>query len=49
MPPDSDDDNDGIGSLYEREQFTDDWDQAAFDPDGPTEPLEHFEDMVREV
>ena len=31
------------------EQFTDDWDQAAFDPNGPTEPLEHFEEMVREV
>ncbi|MGB8862166.1 MAG: HD domain-containing protein [Ilumatobacteraceae bacterium] len=31
------------------EQFTDDWDQVAFDPDGPTEPLEHFEAMVREV
>jgi predicted HD phosphohydrolase len=31
------------------EQFTDDWDQIAFDPDGPTEPLEHFEPLVREV
>jgi predicted HD phosphohydrolase len=31
------------------EQFTDDWDQAAFDPAGPTEPLEHFEQMVRDV
>jgi predicted HD phosphohydrolase len=31
------------------EQFTDDWDQAAFDPAGPTEPLEHFEPLVREV
>jgi predicted HD phosphohydrolase len=31
------------------EQFTDDWDQAAFDPNGPTEPLEHFEPLVREV
>jgi predicted HD phosphohydrolase len=31
------------------EEFTDDWDQIAFDPDGPTEPLEHFEPMVREV
>ncbi len=25
------------------------WDQAAFDPDYATEPLEHFEPMVREV
>jgi predicted HD phosphohydrolase len=31
------------------EQFTDDWDQVAFDPDGPTLPLEHFEPLVREV
>ena len=30
-------------------QFTDDWDQVAFDPAGPTEPLEHFEPLVREV
>ena len=31
------------------EQFTDDWDQVAFDPNGPTEPLEHFEPRIREV
>ena len=31
------------------EQFTDDWDQVAFDPHGPTETLEHFEPLVREV
>ena len=31
------------------EQFCDDWDQNAFDPDYPTLPLEHFEPMVREV
>jgi predicted HD phosphohydrolase len=31
------------------EQFTDDWDQVAFDPDGPTESLEHFEPLVRQV
>lgn len=30
-------------------QFADEWDQVAFDPDGPMEPLEHFEPMVREV
>lgn len=31
------------------EQFTDDWDQIAFDPNGETLPLEHFEPMLREV
>jgi predicted HD phosphohydrolase len=31
------------------EQFTDEWDQIAFDPDGDTEPLAHFEPLVREV
>ncbi len=31
------------------EQFTDDWDQIAFDPNGFTEPLEHFEPLVREI
>jgi predicted HD phosphohydrolase len=31
------------------EQFTDEWDQIAFDPDGPTESLEHFEPMLRQV
>ena len=30
-------------------RFADDWDQAAFDPDYPTPPLEHFEPMVRRV
>jgi predicted HD phosphohydrolase len=30
-------------------RFADEWDQIAFDPDGPTEPLEHFEPRVREV
>ena len=30
-------------------QFTDDWDQIAFDPNGETYPLEHFEPLVREV
>ena len=30
-------------------QFTDEWDQIAFDPDAETYPLEHFEPMVREV
>jgi predicted HD phosphohydrolase len=31
------------------EQFTDEWDQIAFDPHGPTETLEHFEPLVRKV
>ena len=31
------------------ERFADEWDQGAFDPDGETYPLEHFEPMVREV
>jgi predicted HD phosphohydrolase len=29
------------------EQFADDWDQIAFDPDYDTLPLEHFEPLVR--
>jgi predicted HD phosphohydrolase len=31
------------------EKFADEWDQIAFDPDGPTEPLEHFEPLVRKI
>jgi len=31
------------------ERFADEWDQTSFDPDYPTQPLEHFEPMVREV
>lgn len=30
-------------------KFTDEWDQIAFDPNGETYPLEHFEPLVREV
>src|SRR3954470_1587359 len=30
-------------------RFADEWDQIAFDPNGPTEPLEHFEPLVRKV
>ncbi|MCU1392957.1 MAG: metal dependent phosphohydrolase [Ilumatobacteraceae bacterium] len=30
-------------------QFTDEWDQIAFDPNGETHPLEHFEPLVREI
>jgi predicted HD phosphohydrolase len=31
------------------EQFADDWDEKAFDPDYRYEALEHFEPLVREV
>lgn len=31
------------------EQFTDEWDQASFDPAYGTLPLEHFEPLVRRV
>ena len=31
------------------EQFADEWDQTAFDPDYDTLPLEHFEPAVRRV
>jgi len=31
------------------EQFTDDWDQQAFDPQAETFPLEHFEPLIREI
>lgn len=31
------------------ERFADEWDQRAFDPDYPAEPLEHFEPMVERV
>lgn len=30
-------------------QFADEWDQIAFDPDGETYPLEHFEPALRRV
>ncbi|MFN8038015.1 MAG: HD domain-containing protein [Acidimicrobiales bacterium] len=43
-------------SQYEGEEFydlaarfADEWDQTAFDPDYDTEPLEHFEPLVREI
>ena len=31
------------------EQFADEWDQIAFDPDAETYPLEHFEPLVRRI
>ena len=30
-------------------RFCERWDQAAFDPDYPTQPLEHFEPLVRRI
>jgi predicted HD phosphohydrolase len=30
-------------------QFADEWDQTAFDPDGETYPLEHFEPLIRKI
>ncbi len=30
-------------------EFTDDWDQQAFDPDAETYPLEHFEPLIRRM
>jgi predicted HD phosphohydrolase len=33
----------------EAERFADEWDQTSFDPDYPTEPLTHFEPLVRAV
>ncbi len=31
------------------ERFADEWDQTSFDPAYPTEPLTHFEDVLRSV
>ena len=39
-------DNTNYGACVE---FCERWDQASFDPDYDTPPLEHFEPMVREV
>jgi predicted HD phosphohydrolase len=30
-------------------RFADEWDQTSFDPDYDTEPLEHFEPLVKEL
>jgi len=40
-----------LGHQYyaSAERFADVWDQTAFDPNYPTEPLEHFEPLVRKV
>jgi predicted HD phosphohydrolase len=31
------------------ERFADEWDQLSFDPQYPTEPLQHFERHVRQI
>lgn len=47
MPQDLRDQYRGEPWFALAEEFTDEWDQIAFDPDGPTRPLDHFEDRVR--
>lgn len=47
--PDARSKYDGADWFELAARFADEWDQVAFDPDGPYEPLEHFEPMVREV
>jgi predicted HD phosphohydrolase len=47
--PDARDKYDGADWFELAAQFADEWDQVAFDPDGPYESLEHFEPMVRRV
>jgi predicted HD phosphohydrolase len=47
--PDARDQYEGEPFFDLTAQFADDWDQASFDPDYDTLPLEHFEPLVREV
>jgi predicted HD phosphohydrolase len=47
--PDARDRHRGHVAYALAEQFADDWDQASFDPDYDTLPLEHFEPLVRRV
>jgi predicted HD phosphohydrolase len=50
LDPNARDKHRGEISNYDlAERFADEWDQRAFDPDGPTETLEHFEPLVRKV
>jgi len=49
LSPDARDQYQGEPWYALAEQFADDWDQTSFDPDYPTQPLEHFEPMVHEV
>jgi predicted HD phosphohydrolase len=47
--PDAREQHRGHPGFALAEQFADEWDQVAFDPDYDTLPLEHFEDRVRAV
>ena len=47
MDPDAREKHRGHESFALAEKFADEWDQAAFDPDYDTLPLEHFEERVR--
>jgi predicted HD phosphohydrolase len=49
MNPDARDEYRGESWFGLAERFADEWDQTSFDPDYPTQPLEHFEPAVREV
>ena len=47
MDPNAREKHRGHESFALAEKFADEWDQAAFDPDYDTLPLEHFEPKVR--
>lgn len=47
--PDARDQYDGQEWYDLAARFADEWDQTAFDPDYDTEPLSHFEPLVREI
>jgi predicted HD phosphohydrolase len=47
--PDSREQYRGHASFELAEQFADEWDQTAFDPEYDTLPLEHFEERLRRV
>lgn len=49
MDPDARDQYEGEPWFDLAATFADDWDQTGFDPDYDSEPLEHFEPLVREL
>ncbi|HMD44909.1 MAG TPA: HD domain-containing protein [Acidimicrobiales bacterium] len=49
MDPDAREQYRGEAWFDLAERFADEWDQNSFDPDYPTEDLEHFAPMVRQV
>ncbi len=49
LNPDARDQYTGNPAFALAEQFADEWDQKAFDPNYDTLPLEHFEDRLRAV